>query len=115
MKPPELGELRHEAVFKRPTRTEHAGSGERKITSHATLATLRAKYDQNWLRDAEQVQAEQVQGVTVAKIVTRYFAGLTTDDMVTLDSVDWQIKAIENWQNRDLWMICTVVTVNKAS
>lgn len=114
MKPPELGELRHVAVFKRPVRTKHA-SGERKPTSYTTLATLRAKYDQNYVRDAEQVQADQTQGVTAAKIVTRYFAGLTTDDEVTVDSVDWKITAIENWQNRDIWMICTVVTIGKAS
>ena len=114
MKPPELGELRHVAVFKRPARTKHA-SGERKRTSYTTLATMRAKYDQNYVRDAEQVQADRMQGVTSARIATRYFAGLTTDDMVTLDSVDWEIKAIENWQNRDLWLFCTVVTIDKAS
>lgn len=115
MREPEIGELRHVAVFKRPVRTENPSTGEMEITSYTTLNTLRAAFDQDYVRDAEQVQADQVQGQTAARIKTRYFAGVTQDDMVTLDSVNWEIKAVENWRNLDIWLICTVVTMGKAS
>lgn len=114
MKTPTIGELRHVAVFRRPVRTEQA-SGEQKITSYTTLATLRAKWEQDYLRDAEVVHAGQVQSKTVVKLTTRHLAGLTTDDEVKVDDVDYNIRSIENWENRDQWMICRIVVMDKSN
>ncbi len=114
MKPPTIGELRHVAVFKRLVTAEHA-SGEQKPTGYTTLGTMRAKYEQDYLRDAEIAHADQVQGKTVVKLTTRHLAGLTTADEVTVDGVDYKIRSIENVENRDVWMICRIVVMDKAN
>lgn len=111
----QAGKLRHVAVFKRPVRTEHA-SGETKVTSYTTLQTMRAAFEQlERTAGAEPVHAEQVVGRTLAKVTTRYFSGLLTSDMVTLDSVDYEILAIDNTENLNRQLVCTVVAVDKAS
>jgi len=114
MKLPTAGDLRHVAVFKRPVGTKQK-SGEMKETSRTTLGTMRAKFDQDYLRDAEIAHAEQVTGKAVVKLTTRHLAGLKTSDVVTVDSADYEIRSIENWQNRDVWMICRIVVMDKAN
>lgn len=115
MKAIRAGELRHVAVFKRAEITTYP-SGEDVLSIYRAFQTMRAAFEQlDRTAGAEPVHADQVAGKTVAKIRTRYFSGLKTSDIVALDDVDYEILAIENTQNLDRELVCTVVTMDKAS
>ena len=96
-----IGKMRFEIQLQKPTNTRDTGGGL--TEAWTTLSNLWA--DIKPVRGTESYRQGQVQEKTTHTVTIRYRSDIGTNYRIVYDSDNYNIKNIENVDNRDRFMI----------
>lgn len=98
------GKLRHKIILQRETKTEDNTGGFASVwADYKTLYGLIEPVTSS-LSAGEQLHAKQLESRISHRIYMRYFTDIKTDDRLSYNDREMQIRAIINVDERNKWL-----------